>query len=95
MALRDVSIKKGNSFSHNKKLLDLAIKINLTLTIIAPTNENNTPEELIKEFNSSIRNTNFIIGKFSNAGDRHVPQKMKTLRSNQAPFMTKELRGEI
>ena len=40
-------------------------------------------------------NYNFITDKFINVVNRHVPLKEKTLRGNQAPFLTKELRKEI
>ena len=40
-------------------------------------------------------NYNFITDKFVNIVNRHAPLKKKTLRNNQAPFLTKELRKEI
>ena len=40
-------------------------------------------------------NYNFITDKFLNVVNRHAPLKKKTLRGNQAPFLTKELRKEI
>ena len=40
-------------------------------------------------------NCNFITDKFLNVVNRHAPLKKKTLRGNQAPFLTKELRKEI
>ena len=40
-------------------------------------------------------NYNFITEKFISVVNRHVLLKEKTLRGNQAPFLTKELRKEI
>ena len=40
-------------------------------------------------------NYSFITDKFLNVVNRHAPLKKKTLRGNQAPFLTKELRKEI
>ena len=40
-------------------------------------------------------NYNFITDKFSNVVNKHAPLKKKTLRGNQAPFLTNELRKEI
>ena len=37
-------------------------------------------------------NYNFITDKFLNVVNRHAPMKKKTLKGNQAPFLTKELR---
>ena len=41
------------------------------------------------------RNYNFITEKFLEVVNRHAPLKQKTLRGNQAPFMTKKLKKEI
>ena len=40
-------------------------------------------------------NYNFITDKFSNVVNKHAPLKKKTLRGNQAQFLTNELRKEI
>ena len=40
-------------------------------------------------------NYNFITDKFFSVVNRHAPLKKKTLRDNQAPFSTKELRKEL
>ena len=40
-------------------------------------------------------NSNFINDKFLNVINRHAPLNKKTLRGNQATFLTKELRKEI
>ena len=40
-------------------------------------------------------NYNFITDKLLRVVDRHAPLKKKTLRDNQAPFLTKELSKEI
>ena len=41
------------------------------------------------------KNYSSITDKFPNVVNRHAPLKKKTLRGNQAPFLTKELRKEI
>ena len=40
-------------------------------------------------------NYNNLVNTFRNIADKHVPIKRKTLRGNQAPFMTRDLRKAI
>ena len=45
--------------------------------------------------NSEFVNFDSFHAKFKNVVDKHLPQKKKFLRSNDAPFMNKRLRKEI
>ena len=53
----------------------------------------------ITDFSLNTDGTNenyiFITDKFLNIVNRHAPLKKKTLRNNQAPFLTKELKKDI
>ena len=51
--------------------------------------------EFSLETDDPNKNYNFTTEKFLDVVNKHEPPKEKTLRGNQAPFMTKELRNEI
>lgn len=61
---------------------------------ISKTADSDSTEFSFKADNQN-QNYKFIKRKFFNVGNRYEPLEKKTLRGNQAPFMTKELRKEI